>query len=62
MFLSELIRFAGKSLEMQDTINVTVDRRKGKSWLVGYVAAGCGLWVCSGTSAHLSLKSLLYLT
>lgn len=52
MFLSKLIRPAGKSLEIQENIIVTVDRIKGKQWLVWNVAAGCELWMCSGTSAQ----------
>lgn len=52
MFLSELIRFAGKSLEIHDNIIVSGDRTKGKLWLVWYAAAGCGLWTRCGISAQ----------
>lgn len=58
MFLSELIRFVGKSLEIQDNIIVTVDIRQ----VVARVVCSSGVWavdvlICSNSS----LKRLLYL-
>lgn len=58
MFLSELIRFVGKSLEIQDNIIVTVDIRQ----VVACVVCSSGVWavdvlICSNSS----LKRLLYL-